>query len=116
MKKLHPDVYKLKIMLAFNNGVPDCWFSGNNDDLWAEMKWMNKLPKRETTQIKPDLSPLQRKWLDDRCTEGRNVCVILGSPEGCYIFTNYEWNETITRNDVGSTRKQVIQWIENQVM
>ena len=101
-------------MNSMQNGIPDCYFSGDKGDLWAEMKYISTVPKRDTTLIYPNLSELQKKWLNNRYDEGRNTCVILGSPIGCYVFTDKTWTNGITRNHLVTPRLEVIEWILHQ--
>jgi len=108
-------VYALKIQTLMNNGVPDCWYSGNKDDLWVEMKYISKLPKRESTEIKSMLSDLQTEWIGDRYTEGRTVCAIIGSEKGWCIQTDpNQWENPILQCELTLTRNEVIEWIVKQ--
>ena len=110
-KKVKDQIYWLKIMMSFNNGVPDVWCSGDKDDLWIEVKYLKAIPKKPTTIIIPKLSALQDKWLTDRYNEGRNVCVVLGSPIGAFIFTDLTWKVGVTRFQLTMKPKEVAQWI-----
>jgi len=115
-KKLPPEIYKLKIRLAQQNGVPDAYFSGPAGDCWVEFKYITA-PKREVTEILPNLSPLQIKWLEGRHKEGRTVCVVLGSDIGCYIFDQHDWDVPIIREHFTVyTRQHVIKWIIRQTL
>lgn len=110
-------VYALKIQTMMNNGVPDCWYSGNKDDLWVEMKYISdkKLPKRDITVIQPMLSDLQRAWLDARYYEGRHVAVAIGSSIGWCIQTIPPiYRSPILKSDLTLTRNEVVQWIINK--
>lgn len=78
------EVYAWKISDRFTAGVPDCWYSGPRGDLWVEFKWMHRFPKNRP--VKADLSPRQIKWLTDRHDEGRNVAVVVASPDGAVIY------------------------------
>lgn len=116
VKRIDDTIYYWKIMAMHNNGVPDCYFSGYGGDLWCEVKWIKIPPKRGNTEIKINLSKLQANWLLSRNNEGRNVCVILGSPEGCVVYPNVSWNgEPTYRYDLTMSRKEVAQWIVKQV-
>jgi hypothetical protein len=116
MKKVSDDVYKWKIMNTMQNGIPDCYFSGVKGDLWVEVKWLNKLPKKEDTLININLSPLQLRWLLNRQNEGRNVAVLVGSPDGCALFTKQYIAEKIKQSELKLTRIAVAQWIESQTL
>ena len=108
-------VYALKIQTMNNNGVPDCWYSGNKNYLFAEMKYIVKLPKKSGTLIQPKLSDLQIEWLGERYTEGRNVCVIIGSPDGWCIQTEpQQWENPILKIELSNTRNEVAEWIIEQ--
>jgi hypothetical protein len=65
LQKINKQVtgYKVKLNVQFNNGIPDCYYSGNVGDLWVEYKWVPKLPVRDSTEVKIDLSPAQLLWL-----------------------------------------------------
>lgn len=82
-RRLPPSVHAWKIAAQFANGVPDCWYSGMQGDLWVEYKFVQATPKRT---ISPRLSKLQVSWLEHRLKEGRNVAVIVGSPGGAAIL------------------------------
>lgn len=91
----HVTGYKVKLNVQFNNGIPDVYYSGSKGELWAEYKWLPKLPVRGNTAVKIDLSPAQQLWLHGRSKEGRNVAVIVGSPEGCVILTDCTWEQPL---------------------
>ena len=110
-KKLPPEIYKLKIRLAQQNGVPDAYFSGPAGDCWVEFKYITA-PKRELTSITPNLSHLQTDWLNKRFDEGRTVAVVLGSDIGCYIYDIKDWTTPILKVHLKErNRKYVIEWI-----
>lgn len=109
--KLPPGVYKWKISDRFTSGIPDAYYSGNIADLWIEYKWVNKLPKRI---LRPKCSELQKEWLKARMKEGRNVAVVVGSPQGHVIFLQGEWIDGKEPVKVFTT-KQIAQWITNAV-
>jgi len=107
--KLPESIYSLKLSERFSAGVPDCYYSGAKD-LWIEYKFYSKaLPK----QVKPKLSALQRKWLNDRYQQGRNVHVVVGSPTDCIIFSDKSWNHAKPKSDSVS-RAELISWIIEQ--
>jgi hypothetical protein len=108
-------VYCLKIQTMLNNGVPDLWCSAKRD-IWLEIKYRNNIPAKQSTYFFPGLSALQQQWIEGRLSEGRNVAVILGSPIGCYIYTNGQWAEGITRNQLTMSRQDVTQWIKDQTL
>lgn len=93
-KHLSPDVYRMKNNNPYVGGIPDCWYSGLKSDLWVEYKFIPvKTPK---SQVVPDLSKLQLRWLKGRLKEGRNVLVIVGFKDGGVKFTTpEEWENGI---------------------
>jgi len=111
-KHLPVDLYRMKTHNPYMGGIPDCWYSGLKD-LWVEYKF-EVLPKRDTTLVPIDLSELQRAWINDRLSEGRDVVVIVGCKEGGVIFTNLQWNSPLTKKDFQMrlmNRQQIAKWI-----
>ena len=109
----HDAPYHEKMANPYRGGTPDVWYSGDKSDLWIEYKYIEKLPVK--VPVKIDLSQLQVLWLCNRHNEGRNLAVVVGSPEGCLLLTNLEWERT----DISSTefkercmsRKELAAWI-----
>lgn len=97
-------VYWMKNHNEYNGGIADCWYD-HKRDLWVEYKFI-AVPKRPDTVIDlinpkgkkqiRDLSLLQQEWLRDRCTNGRNVAVIIGSKDGGIWLPGIEWDRTFT--------------------
>lgn len=114
MKKLPSEIYKWKIMNQMQNGVPDCYFSGPAGDLWLEVKYI-KAPKRSTTLIKPELSPLQLKWLTERKQEKRNVALLIGSNIGCAIRIQF-FEVSLVPQSLKLTKQEVVEWIIRQTL
>ena len=96
-KKLPPArvLHREKMHNLYRGGTADVWYSGTLDDLWVEYKWLAKLPVRAFVDLTKELSALQKQWLSGRHAEGRNVCVILGTPEGGWICEGVSWMEPI---------------------
>ncbi len=89
-KKLDKSVYREKMHNVYRGGTPDVWYSGPGGDLWVEYKWIDSVPKSGT--IVPNLSALQLDWLTKRYAEGRNVLVVVGTPEGAAVISRPdEW-------------------------
>ena len=117
-KKLPHQLYVMKNNNPFAAGIPDLWVSGHKDDLWLEGKWFSKKPKTTynlTANKKPILSVIQQDWLRKRFEEGRNVCVLIGCPDGCVILTHLDWTRPQTFEPV-LTRQEVADWIAAQTM
>lgn len=119
-----PDgIYSMKNNNEYVAGVPDLWFSGKKNDLWIEMKFVQKLPK--TVPLRPYdlLSTLQEKWLRDRYEEGRNVAVIIGCKRGAklegIILRDLAWEKDIYPKDFDSlivSKSELVSFIKEQVM
>lgn len=105
-------VYLMKNNNPFTAGVPDVWYSGNAGDIWIEYKWLEKKPIKP---FKPKLSELQLKWLRERHSEGRNVAVIVGCPEGVVILRNLEWEQDCTFTHIIDRRSAAI-WISSETI
>ena len=102
---------------AYNGGIPDCWYSGVNADLWAEYKFI-ALPARSDTLVKINLSALQKEWLRSRHMEGRQVAVIVGCKEGGLMFDGDSWDYEYSAEDFRKlmvTRQQLARKIEECV-
>lgn len=65
-------------------GIPDCWYSGAQSDLWIEYKYKAiEIPK---ARMIPDLSKLQLRWIKDRQDEGRTIWVVYGTKKGGVVY------------------------------
>jgi hypothetical protein len=108
-KKLVPRVYALKLNLRFAAGVPDCWLSGTLEDLWLELKYLQSVPP--VVDAAKYLSGRQKEWLRSRHSEGRNVGVLIGSPEGHVYYPGVTWEaQQLTRGrftELASPTKEV---------
>jgi hypothetical protein len=110
-------LYREKNHNMYRAGTADCWYSGTLDDLWVEYKYEISFPIQDRF-IKPDLSPLQEKWCNDRFNEGRNIRVIVGYPQGGIIYYNpTEWFERgldiVQLKDRLMSRKELADYICN---
>ena len=117
-KKLPHQLYVLKNNNPYAAGIPDLWVSGHKDDLWIEGKWLKAKPKAEynlTSGKKPVLSALQQDWLSKRHEEGRNVCVLVGCPDGCVILTHLDWTNSNSFEPILS-RQEAADWIAKSTM
>lgn len=110
-------VYRMKNNNPYVAGIPDCYYSGAGGDLWVEYKFVAKLPVRAPVKI--ELSALQSSWLYGRADEGRNVAVIVGSPEGAVIFRVEDLGPDVTADQFRAAmtpRQEVAKWITEQTM
>ena len=100
----------------FRAGTPDVYYSGEAGALWVEYKFIPRIPR--STEILPDLSARQSRWLNDRFAEGRNVAVVLGTPDGAVIYRDLEWCKPLSGTELAArlvSREEVAQWIFSQV-
>lgn len=111
--RISKSVYQLKINLRFRRDVADSYYSGPGGDLWVEYKWLAKTPVNYFT---PDLRPGQRRWLNDRYSEGRCVAVIVGTPDGGMILTNGAWNKKQQSPEQWLSHAEVVKWIEQTTL
>ena len=114
--KYLPKTYAEKMNNPWRSGTADVWYSGDRGDLWVEYKYIERIPR--SAEILPDLTPRQKRWLNNRFDEGRNVAVVLGTPSGGVIYRNKEWmrpldNETLSGLIV--PRDEIARWIFSQV-
>jgi len=110
-------LYRMKNSSLYTAGVADSWYSADRQDLWVEWKYLI-LPKRLTTEVLANVSPLQSEWLTLRYNEGRNVAVILGCPDGGVVYKDLSWGVPLTCGEYRArlqTRKQLANWLEGEV-
>lgn len=98
LRRKHPKLYVWKINANYAGGVPDAYYSMKSD-LWVEYKYLKSLPQKPETIVQYRLSELQKDWLIRRDAEGRDVCVVVGSPQGNLIFPGTAWRRPITSAD-----------------
>lgn len=115
-KELHKSIYSWKVNDNFTGGIPDCYFSGYDGDLWAEFKWYPH--DRRTIDLTgtktPKLSRLQQHWLNERLHEGRDPWVIIGFPSGSIILSHGEWDHKVAVAGQYLTISEVAQAIEER--
>lgn len=111
-KRLPAEIHSEKMTNPYRGGTADFWYSGYKADLWAEYKWFVRAPVRSA---RVGLQTLQELWLNDACRKGRNVCVIIGSPQGCAILRDGAWMHNISREEFKYSEQDVTAWIIGQV-
>ena len=117
LKRVDRSIYVWKINDNYQGGVADAYYSGDRD-CWIEYKYLKSLPKRSDTLIKIDLSPLQQEWLRERHNQGRNVSVVIGSPDGAMILSGTSWNRSISTAEFLSSavdKSEIVAYIREQV-
>ncbi len=97
---LKPEVYSLKLNLAFTAGVPDVWYSGASRDLWSEHKRLVNLPPILKLYEPKYLTKLQQMWLEARHDEGRNTCVVVFTEDwGHVLLWDLSWKKPIPKRE-----------------
>lgn len=114
------DLYREKMMNPYRGGTPDVWYSGCADDLWAEYKYVARVPQKNPVHVRKLLSELQLLWLRERTKEGRNVVVILGTPVGAWVYEHLRWEtEVVTHEKLkneGLDKREVANYIRRRTM
>jgi len=108
--------YIEKMNNPYRSGTADVWYSGSRGDLWVEYKYIERIPR--SAEILPDLTPRQRRWLNARSDEGRNVAVILGTSTGGVIYRNKEWSVPLSDEQLAARilpKDELARWIYSQV-
>lgn len=116
-KLLPCNLHHEKMHNPYRGGTADVWYSGYADDLWVEYKWLAELPKVAPICLDKLLSALQKRWLTGRHEEGRNVVVILGTPDGAWVFTGVSWMEPLSPDTIrtfGLTKREVADYIKKR--
>lgn len=111
-RKLPRGIHHWKIAARFARGVPDAWYSGDGGDVWVEYKYLTRTPAKSFT---PDLTALQKAWLNKRKSEGRNVAVVVGCPDGAVVLRH--WDGQIQTNTMDWLDIDgVVTWIATQTL
>jgi hypothetical protein len=111
-----PRTYAEKMNNPWRAGTPDVWYSGDRGDLWIEYKFIERIPRSK--DILPDLTPRQKRWLNNRFEEGRNVAVVLGTPTGGVIYRDKAWLIPLDQQaltDLLVPKDEIARWIFSQV-
>lgn len=117
-RQLYPDwIHYEKMNNPYRSGTADAWYSAASD-LWVEFKYLPVRPLHTTVEPLKLLTELQTHWLNDRWTEGRNVCVVIGCPGGGVVLDDCRWNHDIPASLFHSLFLSVVDlaaWIRSQV-
>lgn len=113
-KHLPMEVYAEKTSNPYRGGTPDCYYEGDKRIAWAEYKFI-EVPKRADTLIKPELSPLQLRWLRRCQANGHEALVIVGSAVGGVVLrTAGIWQHGIAAGEfmeLRLDRKQIARYL-----
>lgn len=111
------ELHREKMNNPFSSGTADVWYSGDLADWWVEYKYLTKVPVRAL--VLADLSELQKDWLSGRHREGRNVAVVIGSPEGAVIYLDLTWLQPITPDEFRSrmiSKRELAAWLVSRTL
>lgn len=111
-----PRTYAEKMNNPWRAGTADVWYSGDRGDLWVEYKFIERIPR--SANILPDVTPRQRRWLNNRFDDGRNVAVVLGTPTGGVIYRDKEWLRPLDHEALSALlvpKDEIARWIFTQV-
>lgn len=107
-----------KIQAGQRNGVPDCYYAGNQGRfLWAEYKYATQCP-RSIDFVKYYLTPLQNEWLIWHDNHGFDTAVIFAVKQHCVVLTNKDWLEPMSRPDFTAsklTKKELVNWLTTRL-
>lgn len=116
-RRLPKELLKWKIHDTYTAGVPDVMYGGPGGILFAEYKYVPKLPVRDSTLIKTTLAPLQIAWLNRMVDCGQNAALIVGIEKHALIILGKDWTANITKRyylEHRLTIPQLCGWIEQQ--
>jgi hypothetical protein len=109
-RHLPPWVYAEKMNNPYRRGTPDCYYeAAHHGFLWAEYKWLRRIPQPLGPEDLSELSSLQRRWLRRAHRNDIPVALIVGSPQGTAIRYGTSW-ETPSDTQLFDN-KQAALWI-----
>ena len=114
--KLPHKVHAQGMALMHSNGTPDRYYEGPNGNLFVEYKW---IAAKKPRFVLPDLSPLQRAWVNRRYDNKHPVAVIVGCPTGGVVYLNRMWDHEITGTEFLAQVipvTQIARWIQAVTM
>lgn len=92
-KQLPKKIYCWKINDPYHGGVSDTYYSGPNNHCWIEYKYKDKLPSKETSKIKINLSVQQRMWLTQQKEHGIFTYAVFASGNLVYVIEDFTLKE-----------------------
>ena len=112
-KHLPASIYRCKMNNPYTAGIPDVWYSGISGDLWVEYKFIPRNPTCGTVRF--TLSELQKHWLEQRQSEGRNVAIVIGCPAGGVVVKPPTYELPVTSfNSLLKSRTDLAAWIRQE--
>lgn len=85
--------YVWKIHTSMHRGKLDCLYAWGSNHLWVEYKFQKTAPKTLDLTKKPYLSAIQQWEIKQLTNSAQKVRVLLGTPQGGYVFTPEEINQ-----------------------
>jgi hypothetical protein len=117
LKRAMPSLFFMKIKMLYVNGVPDCWYSGDVGDIWVEYKYLNATPTKKEFQLTHEVTALQKEFLTGRQSQGRQVALFIGSPDGTAIFEAREWeSKRYPTPSIWLKDSEVVEWLAKRTM
>lgn len=99
---------------SYRGGMPDVYYEGDRAILWAEYKYIPKIPKKLC--LAKYLTPLQNRWLRRAYQNNIQVAVIAGVEDGVFIAQQpNQWELTYDGEFIRATAidiKGATNWIE----
>ena len=89
-RALDPCIYKWKINDPYHGGVPDAYYAGPGAWCFVEYKYRPKLPIKETSKLKLNLSSQQKNWLETQYDFEIPVFVIAGCEDKAIMTTDFD--------------------------
>lgn len=119
-KYLASDTYHQGMGGTYTGGTPDDYYEGLRCAMWAEYKFLPRVPKTfclMNPKAKVKLTALQTGWLERALNNNVKVVVIVGCPDGGIILVKRGWEDTISHDEFFAaikTRKELAQWITRE--
>lgn len=101
-RHLSDDVFRWKIHDKFAGGVPDAMYVGPAGVLFVEYKYLKDFPKRPTTPLKINVSPLQIAWMQEvssRSSTNVACVVVIGCANNALIVSIEDLSNTISSKE-----------------
>lgn len=80
--KAYPEIEVFKMHNNYIGGIADWYMDGPGGDAWVEGKYVIQAK----LSVKPQLTPLQLHFLQNRKRNGKNAIVLLGTEKGSLLY------------------------------
>jgi hypothetical protein len=110
-KHLPNYIHAWKINDPYHGGVPDAFYSGKHQHCFIEYKYIDKLPKKETSKISINLSEQQRACLQKHLDHNIDAFVVVGSKDLIYTTQDFSLKE-ITLKEFTTQGISFVQYID----